>query len=281
MAKRLNQILTQCQEKELYALELSQKSKKQLEDLLRVEPRKWTSFFAKKVDTLFKEIMSSVRIKQQNHRKAGKVEKLKVEEALIILNQPLELRDVLTPLQYQLWDWFMQGFEEITDTEDEGIQDSQVKKEEGIVMKPVRSSDSSSDEDETKKSSASASSSSSDEDQPKKSSTASSSNEEFDEVKKEEKEDEDSDSDTLVPVDDLIPPSPTLQTPKMPTLSENYKIPKKEKTTLASGEEDLPSTTLESLKKGKCNSYCGQFIFLFFLQENLLRQQGGTEAQHL
>ena len=258
MASRLKQTLTPCQEKELFALELSQESKKQLEDLLRLRPKNWLTFFPKGVDTLFKEIMRSVKIKQIQQR--GKAEKLVVEEALIILNQPLELRDVLTPLQYQLWNLLIQGCEEITSESEDEVE----KEEEGIVMKPVRSSDSSSDEDEPKK--RTTASSSSDEDEPKKRTTASSSNEESDEEKKESEkkiEDSDSDSDTLAPVDDLISPSPTLETPKMPTLPQDYKIPKI-KTSLASDGEDLPSSTLESLKKGKSSSYCGQFIFHSF-----------------
>ena len=246
--------------------------------LISVRPKNWVTFFAKELDGLFKEIMKGVKQKQQQKREAGGEAKLIVEEALIILNQPHEIRDVLSKLQYQLWSLLLQGCEEISDeSEDEGIHDSQVKKQvekpkekeenEGIVMKTLsnktlRSSDSSSEEDEPKKSSAEASSSS-DEDEPKKSSAeTSSSNEESDEEKKgSEKEDEDNDSDTHASVDDLLSPSPTQETPKKPTLSPSYKIPRK---TLVSDEEDLPSTTLKSLKKGKCTSYCGQFIFHSF-----------------
>ena len=65
MASRLKQTLTPCQEKELFALELSQESKKQLEDLLRLRPKNWLTFFPKGVDTLFKEIMRSVKIKPE------------------------------------------------------------------------------------------------------------------------------------------------------------------------------------------------------------------------
>lgn len=284
MATRMNQMMTEAQLKELHALDLSPTRKKDLEVLLSVKPRNWESVFSKGLDTLFKEISRCTKQKLQQKRKDGSDTRLKVEEALIILNTPVELQSVMSQLQYQLWRLLMAEIEETDESEDEGIQDSQpVEKgeKEKSDRKPViqgceEITDESEDEGikekpkpKEKEERSSSSSSDEDEEEPKKSSSETSSSNESDEEEKsggeEKKESEKEDSDTFTPVDELIEDrhtfapvdtSPPLETPKMPTLPTTYKIPKV--------EEDLPSKTLESLKKGKCASYCGQFIFHSF-----------------